>query len=136
MRHAVNGYRQEWATICHRRRTKRDIDVIAVSEEVRVAIEREVKASMSSYDDVDGFFVVRVEDIDIQTVSKLAHFASPQGFIDNLAAGAQSTRQVLAQVSDRTRQTIIEDVSASLAPYVTPDGLAYPNACHILTARS
>ena len=75
-------------------------------------------------------------DIDIQTVSKFAHFSSPQAMVESLAAGAPSTRRALAQVSESARRTIIEEVSASLAPYVTDAGLAYPNASLVLIARS
>ena len=75
-------------------------------------------------------------DAKVQAVTKLMRFASPEDFVQNLAAGAPSTRHALAKVPDTQRQQLIAEVSAELQPYVDAHGVGIPYASHLLLAQS
>jgi len=74
--------------------------------------------------------------VKVQAVTKLMHFPSAQAFVDNLAAGAPSTRHALAKVPDTQRQQLIAEVGAELRPYADTNGVGIPYASHLLLAQS
>lgn len=74
-------------------------------------------------------------NVELQTVTKLMRFPSPQDFVQNLAAGAPSTRHALAKVPDAQRQQLIAEVCAELQPYVDQHGVGIPYASHLLSAQ-
>lgn len=75
-------------------------------------------------------------NVKVQAVTKLMRFPSPQDFVQNLAAGAPSTRHALAKVPDTQRQQLIAEVSAELQPYVDAHGVGIPYASHLLFAQA
>ena len=74
-------------------------------------------------------------NVKVQAVTKLMRFPSPQAFVENLAAGAPSTRHALAKVPDTQRQQLIAEVGAELQPYVDANGVGIPYASHLLLAH-
>jgi len=74
-------------------------------------------------------------NVKVQAVTKLMRFPSPEDFVQNLAAGAPSTRHALAKVPDTQRQQLIAEVSAELQPYVDAHGVGIPYASHLLLAQ-
>ena len=75
------------------------------------------------------------QSVKVQAMTKLMRFPSPQAFVENLAAGAPSTRHALAKVPDAQRQQLIAEVSAELQTYVDANGVGIPYASHLLLAR-
>lgn len=73
--------------------------------------------------------------VKVQAITKRMRFPSPQDFVENLAAGAPSTRHALAKVPDTQRQQLIAEVSAELQPYVDANGVGIPYASHLLLAQ-
>jgi ubiquinone/menaquinone biosynthesis C-methylase UbiE len=74
-------------------------------------------------------------NVKVQAATKLMRFPSPKDFVQNLAAGAPSTRHALAKVPDTQRQQLIAEVSAELQPYVDAHGVGIPYASHLLFAQ-
>ncbi|NIR27892.1 MAG: methyltransferase domain-containing protein [Gammaproteobacteria bacterium] len=73
--------------------------------------------------------------VSVRAVMKLVRFGSPQEFVENLAAGAPSTRHALAKLSEHERLGVIEEVSAGLQPYMDNEGIGLPYASHLLLAH-
>jgi len=73
--------------------------------------------------------------VEVQAITKLMRFPSPQAFVEHLAAGAPSTRHALSKVPDTQRQELIAEVSAELQPYVDAEGVGIPYASHLLLAQ-
>ncbi|MDH3601150.1 MAG: class I SAM-dependent methyltransferase [Candidatus Tectomicrobia bacterium] len=80
-------------------------------------------------------FEVGFRDVELRTVTKLARFASPKHFVDSIAAGAPSSRHALTQVPEQAQSMLVEDVSATLQPYLDEDGVAIPVESHLLRAQ-
>jgi SAM-dependent methyltransferase len=74
-------------------------------------------------------------DVTVHAAIKPMRFSSPQAFVQNLAAGAPSTRHALAKVPESERRQLIAEVSADLRPYVDAEGVGIPYASHLLLAH-
>lgn len=74
-------------------------------------------------------------DVHVDAVVKLMRFSSARHFVENLAAGAPSTRHALAKLPEAERPVLIEEIGAALEPYRDGDGVAIPYASHLLLAR-
>jgi hypothetical protein len=75
-------------------------------------------------------------NIEIRAESKPSRFASPEAFVRQAAAGAPSMLGALSTVGEAARQAVIDDVSEALRPYTTTDGLAFPQATHLVSAEA
>lgn len=74
--------------------------------------------------------------VEIRAESKLSRFASPQQFVQQAAAGAPTMLGALASVSETERQAVVDEVVAALEPYTSAEGLAFPQATHLISARA
>jgi SAM-dependent methyltransferase len=74
-------------------------------------------------------------NIVIRAESKLSHFASPEAFVRQAAAGAPSMLGALVAVDEAARQAVVADVAEALRPYMGSDGLSFPQATHLLYAE-
>lgn len=72
--------------------------------------------------------------VDVRQEEKLVKFQSVEGFIDALAAGAPSARHALVQIPDDRRGDFVAEVTASLEPFVTGNGLELPMRSHLVIA--
>jgi ubiquinone/menaquinone biosynthesis C-methylase UbiE len=72
--------------------------------------------------------------VEIHTEDGLGRCPSVQAFVDTLASGSTTLRFALAQLSEAGRRQLIEDASATLAPYVK-DEFEWPMQARILYAR-
>jgi hypothetical protein len=78
-------------------------------------------------------------DVVIRTDTKMVRFPSPTDYVRiQLAATPLATliSQYDAARRDRMVGALVEDVSASLAPYVGDEGLSFPQEVHIVLASS
>ena len=74
--------------------------------------------------------------VKIEARVKVMRFKSAEDFVRILAAGAPSTRHVLAKLPESQRQQLIADTSAELEPFLDSRGLGLPYACHLLAAHA
>jgi len=75
---------------------------------------------------------------DISVVRKTleSRFASPDKFVEALAAGGPSARHALEQLDEDGLKDVIEQVSRTLADYVDEDGLRVLTAANMALARN
>lgn len=75
---------------------------------------------------------------DISVVRKTleSRFASPDKFVEALAAGGPSARHALEQLDEGGLKDVIEQVSRTLADYVDEDGLRVLTAANMALARN
>jgi ubiquinone/menaquinone biosynthesis C-methylase UbiE len=74
------------------------------------------------------------EDVAIRTAKKTVRFPSAVEYVRAQLA-ATPLASVVSGLGDRVVGALIEDVGASLAAYVTADGLAFPQEVHVVLAR-
>ena len=72
----------------------------------------------------------------IRAESKPSRFASPEAFVHQAAAGAPTMLGTLSAVSDTARQALLDEVIEALRSYTGSDGLAFPQATHLLYAEA
>jgi ubiquinone/menaquinone biosynthesis C-methylase UbiE len=76
-------------------------------------------------------------DIKIHTISKLVRFPSPADYV-RIQLAATPLATLIAQYDavhrDPLIDALVEDVGASLAPYVDGNGLAFPQEVHVALA--
>lgn len=75
-------------------------------------------------------------DIAIRAESKPSRFASPEAFVRQAAAGAPTMLGALSAVSDAARQALMDEVIEALRPYTDSNGLAFPQATHLVYAEA
>jgi transposase len=75
-------------------------------------------------------------DMVIRPTVQVVRAPSAAAFSRRHVAGLPAVAPLVAQVDDQTRETLLQDVSASLRPYVTAEGLALPKASPLVTAHT
>jgi ubiquinone/menaquinone biosynthesis C-methylase UbiE len=73
-------------------------------------------------------------EIVIHSESKQTRFASPEAFVWQAVASAPTMLGALATLDDAERQAMVDEATDALCPYVGRDGLAFPQAAHLLLA--
>jgi ubiquinone/menaquinone biosynthesis C-methylase UbiE len=73
-------------------------------------------------------------DIKVDPTSASAMFHSSEHFMRTMVMGTGLSRY-LAQVDQESRQAVFTAVCAALKPYTSPDGVAFPMAAHLISAR-
>lgn len=74
-------------------------------------------------------------DISVVRRTMEARFASPEVFVQALAAGGPSARHALEQLDEAGLEQVIEEVSTALADYVDADGLRVLTASNVVVAH-
>ncbi|MBT5049358.1 MAG: methyltransferase domain-containing protein [Rhodospirillaceae bacterium] len=74
-------------------------------------------------------------DVSVVRRTMEARFASPEVFVQALAAGGPSARHALEQLDETGLQQVIEEVSTALADYVDADGLRVLTASNVVVAQ-
>ena|SRR5690348_1105279 len=76
-------------------------------------------------------------DVEVRTVSKLVQFSSPAEYV-RIQLAATPLATLIAQYDAASKEslvaTLIEDVSAELAPYFGDEGLCFPQEVHSVLA--
>jgi SAM-dependent methyltransferase len=72
--------------------------------------------------------------VTLRSESKITRFASPEAFVRQSAASAPTMIGALAALGDAERQTMVDDAIQALRPYSDRDGLAFPQASHLVFA--
>jgi hypothetical protein len=74
-------------------------------------------------------------DVSVVRRTMEARFASPEAFVEALAAGGPSARHALEQLDPGGLREVIADVTGALADYVDDDGLRVLTASNLAVAR-
>jgi ubiquinone/menaquinone biosynthesis C-methylase UbiE len=75
-------------------------------------------------------------DVSVVRRTMEARFASPEVFVQALAAGGPTARHALEQLDENGLKQVIEEVSAALADYVDANGLRVLTASNVVVARN
>lgn len=75
-------------------------------------------------------------DVSVVRRSMESRFASPEAFVEALAAGGPSVRHALEQLDAAALKQVIEDVTRRLADYVDDKGVRIITTSHIAVARA
>lgn len=73
--------------------------------------------------------------VEVYTEDGFGRCPSVEAFVDMLAAGSTTLRQLIAALSDECRRRLVEDTRAALAPY-EGDDFRWPMRARILHARA
>ena len=73
-------------------------------------------------------------NVQVQPVTLISVFTSVEGFVEAIAAGANTTRKALEAFDEDTRASIGASVANALERYLDDDELRLPMEANILTA--
>jgi hypothetical protein len=76
------------------------------------------------------------EEMRVLAEARTTRFPSPQHFVRVVVAGAPTMLGALAEQGPAALDALTEEVAAVLGSWVDDEGLAFPQASHIVSARA